>query len=198
MTQNWLEAVQLEGKYIRLEPLDPVNHAAAMLQHYEAHASTYTGSGYREITSVTQMAVLLEQSRSRAQSLHWAVRLLESGEIAGRVLWMKISPEQRNLEMGTLIMPKFWGSPVNLESKLLLLSRAFETLDALRVEFLVDTENARSLGSMEKLGAVREGVRRQGSVRGDGTVRDKVVYSVISSEWQGIQAKLKTRLYGLD
>jgi RimJ/RimL family protein N-acetyltransferase len=198
MTQNWLEATKLEGKYIRLEPLDPANHAAAMLQHYEAHASTYTGSGYREITSETEMAVSLERSRLRAQSVHWAVRLLESGDVAGRVLWMQVSPEPRHLEMGTLIMPKFWGSPANLESKLLLLSRAFDTLDALRVEFLVDTENARSLGSMEKLGAVREGVRRQGVVRGDGSVRNQVVYSIIASEWQEVQANLKKRLYGLD
>jgi RimJ/RimL family protein N-acetyltransferase len=198
MTNNWLEAVPLEGKYIRLEPLDSVAHAAPMHKYYEAHATTYTGGGYREIASVTEMAVALEQSRSRLRSVHWAIRMLESGEVAGRVLWMDVSEKNRNLEMGTLVMPKFWGSPANLESKWLLLRRAFEALNALRVEFLVDTENVRSLGSMEKLGAMREGVRRQGFVRGDGAVRDQVVYSIIASQWhEEVKGRLQ-RLYALE
>jgi RimJ/RimL family protein N-acetyltransferase len=196
MNSDWLEAVPLQGKYIWLEPLDPVAHAAPMLEHFEAIATTYTGGGYREIQSVLEMAVQLEQSRSRAGSLHWAVRLPDSGAVAGRVLYMDVQPKQRNLEIGTMLMPKFWGSPANLESKLLLLTRAFEVLEALRVQFMVDTENTRSLGSMEKLGAVREGVKRQGFIRADGSVRDKAIYSILAGEWQGIKQKLEARLYG--
>jgi RimJ/RimL family protein N-acetyltransferase len=196
MNSDWLEAVPLQGKYIWLEPLDPVAHAAPMLEHFEAIATTYTGGGYREIQSVLEMAVQLEQSRSRAGSLHWAVLLPDSGAVAGRVLYMDVQPKQRNLEIGTMLMPKFWGSPANLESKLLLLTRAFEVLEALRVQFMVDTENTRSLGSMEKLGAVREGVKRQGFIRADGSVRDKAIYSILAGEWQGIKQKLEARLYG--
>jgi RimJ/RimL family protein N-acetyltransferase len=196
MNPNWLEAVSLTGKHIWLEPLDPVAHAAPMLEHFEAVATTYTGSGYRETHSVPEMAVQLEQSRSRAGSVHWAVRLPDSGAVAGRVLYMDVQPKQRSLEIGTMLMPKFWGSPANLESKLLLLTRAFEVLEALRVQFVVDTENLRSQGSMEKLGAVREGVKRQGFVRADGSVRDQAIYSIVSGEWQGIKQKLESRLYG--
>jgi N-acetyltransferase len=196
MNPDWFTAVPMQGKTIQLEPLDPVVHAAPMLEHFEASATTYTGRGYREIASVPEMAVQLEQSRSRADSVHWAVRLPDSGAVAGRVLYMDVQPKQRCLEIGTLLMPKFWGSPANLESKWLLLTRAFEVLNALRVQFVVDTENLRSLGSMDKLGAVREGVKRQGFIRADGSVRDQVMYSIVAAEWQGIKQKLETRLYG--
>jgi N-acetyltransferase len=196
MNPDWLEAVPLTGKHILLEPLDPVAHAAPMLEHFEASATTYTGRGYREIHSVPDMAVQLEQSRSRANSVHWAVRLPNSGAVAGRVLYMDVQPKQRNLEIGTLLMPKFWGSPANMESKLLLLTRAFEVLGALRVQFVVDSENLRSQGSMDKLGAVHEGIKRQGFIRADGSVRDQVIYSLVANEWQGIKHNLETRLYG--
>jgi N-acetyltransferase len=198
MNPDWLAAVAMQGKHIRLEPLDPVLHAAPMLEHFEAIATTYTGRGYREVASVPDMAVQLEQSRARQDSVHWALRLLESGAVAGRVLFFDVKPEQRSLEIGTMLMPKFWGSPANLESKLLLLTRAFEELGALRVQFVVDTENARSLGSMEKLGAVREGIKRQGFIRRDGLVRDQVIFSILAAEWQGIKHRLETRLYGTD
>jgi uncharacterized protein len=195
MNPNWLAAEPLEGKHIRLEPLDPVLHAAPMLEHFEAHATTYTGRGYHEISKLEEMVVALEQAHARASTVNWAVRMLESSAIAGRVLWMDVYERHKSLELGTILMPKFWGSPANLESKLLLLTRAFETLQAVRVQFTIDTENARSLASIQKLGAVREGVRRQGFVRGDGQVRDQEIYSIIVGEWHAVKAKIKTRLY---
>ncbi len=186
----WLENPPLEGKFVCLEPLQPSLHAAPMFEHFEAQALTYTGGGLQHFTNLNEFQTHLEEQISRPNRVNWAVRMLESGAVAGRVLLFNLKPEHRSLEVGTLLMPAFWGSPANRESKLLLLTRAFEVLGVNRVQFVVDTENQRSLKSMAKLGMTQEAVLRQNFIRPDGSVRDQVVFSVVSSEWQDLKQKL--------
>lgn len=52
-----------------------------------------------------------------------------------------------------------------------------------RIEFRVDSRNARSQAAMAKLGAVREGVLRADRVTWNGHVRDTVLFSILKDEW---------------
>jgi N-acetyltransferase len=193
--ETWLEPVTLEGKHIRLEPLNPAFHAAPMFEFFEARVTTFLGpSSNIPIEDVAAMQLHLEQQNSRAGCVHWAVRMLESGAVAGRIMFSDVQPADACLEIGTVLMPAFWGGFANVESKLLLLTRAFEALNANRVQFTVDSENLRSIGSLLKIGAVKEGVRRQCRIRKDGSVRDAVIFSIIQSEWQGVKQKLEARV----
>jgi N-acetyltransferase len=193
--ETWLEPVLIKGKHIRLEPLNPALHAAPMYEFFEARVTTFLGpSSNIPIADVTAMQVHLEQQNSRAGCVHWAVRVLESNAVAGRVMFSDVQPADACLEIGTVLMPAFWGGFANAESKLLLLTRAFEVLNANRVQFHVDSENTRSLGSLLKIGAVKEGVHRQCRIRKDGSVRDAVIFSIIKSEWQDVKQKLESRV----
>jgi N-acetyltransferase len=49
---------------------------------------------------------------------------------------------------------------INVESKLLLMEQAFETLNVVRVDFKTDARNQRSCQAIERLGARFEGVLR--------------------------------------
>ena len=195
LEETWLEAVTLEGKYIRLEPLDPALHAAPMFEFFEPRVTTFLGpSSNIPIESVEAMQVHLEQQKARLGCVHWAVRMINTHAIAGRVLFADLQPADACLELGTVLMPAFWGGFANAESKLLLLTRAFEMLKANRVQFSVDSENLRSIAALQKIGAIKEGLRRQCRIRKDGSVRDHLMFSVIHSEWQGVKANLKARL----
>jgi RimJ/RimL family protein N-acetyltransferase/catechol 2,3-dioxygenase-like lactoylglutathione lyase family enzyme len=128
--------------------------------------------------------------------LNWAIVMIATGHVAGRVSYAEAKPADRWLEIGTMITPPFWGSPANPESKLLLMTRAFEVLGANRVHFKVDARNARSQAAIEKIGAVREGTLRQYQIREDGFVRDSVMYSVLTDEWPAMKTRLIQRLSG--
>jgi len=83
---------------------------------------------------------------------------------------------------------------VNTESKLLLLSYAFETLDVIAVEFRTHFHNEASRQAIARLGAKQDGILRNHRILKDGTVRDTVVYSIIDSEWPEIKQHLKIML----
>jgi len=94
----------------------------------------------------------------------------------------------------TAYAPDVWAGPVNPATKLALLSHAFDDCRMRRVKIQADAINTRSLAAIARLGAVREGVLRQHTVRADGTWRDTVVFSILASEWPTVRSGLERRL----
>lgn len=94
----------------------------------------------------------------------------------------------------TAYSPGVWGSAVNPECKLLLLTCAFETCGFERVKIQTDIINDRSQAAIAALGAVREGVLRHHRKRADGSWRDTVRYSILSAEWPAVRERLKQRV----
>jgi N-acetyltransferase len=185
---NWLEPVTLEGKLVRLEPMT-LDHAAPMFEHFEARAMTFLPSG-QDIVTLEDFTEYLRSAVENPNRIYWAVRILETDQIAGFVLFAGAKPNDGWIAFGTLLMPAFWGSGVNTEAKLLLMTRAFKTLGASRVQFTVETGNVRSMVALEKF-AVREAVLRK-LIAG----KDIAIYSVISDEWLDVKRKLEKKLGG--
>ena len=71
-----------------------------------------------------------------------------------------------NVALEYLSIGYTWFSPrtrrtgCNRECKLLMLTHAFETLEALRVEFIGDARNSMSRNALTGIGASFEGVKR--------------------------------------
>jgi len=83
---------------------------------------------------------------------------------------------------------------INTEAKPLFLGHAFERLGANRVAIKTDIGNERSQAAIARLGAVREGVLRHQYIRRDGSLRDTVMYSIVTEEWPAVKSKLRARL----
>ena len=102
--------------------------------------------------------------------------------------------EHRGVEIGsTFLHPDVRSGPVNLESKLLMLTHAFDA-GAIRVEFLVDERNSRSQAAVLKLGARQEGVLRKHMITWTGHVRDTAIFSIVDFDWPGVRERLEFRL----
>ena len=132
----------------------------------------------------------------------WTVRLRRqcgncaAGQVVGWTSFLDISPNDARLEIGSTAYDRqVWGSAVNPETKLLLLTYAFEDLGVGRVQLKTDVRNERSQRAIARLGAQFEGVLRRYQRRGDGTVRDTVMFSITAEEWPEVKAGLIGRLY---
>lgn len=118
----------------------------------------------------------------------------ESGIPVGSTRYLSLRPEHAGLEIGwTWLGRPWWRTGRNVETKLLLLSRAFETLGCERVELKCDARNARSRAAMEALPATFEGIHRRHRRLPDGW-RDTARYSVIAPEWPAVRGALRERL----
>lgn len=109
--------------------------------------------------------------------------LFDGDELAGMSSYLRIDEGRQALEIGgTYYRPKFRGTGFNYRVKDMMLRRAFDC-GIRRVEFGVDSRNARSQAAMKKLGAVREGLLRAYRITWTGHVRDTVLFAILKDEW---------------
>jgi N-acetyltransferase len=131
----------------------------------------------------------------------YAIRLVAQGDLgpAGTMVGTSSLTEadlrNESIHLGsTLYGSRWWGTKVNPEAKLLLMTHCFEECGYGRVKIQTDLRNTRSQAAIAKLGAKREGVIRRHIKREDGTFRDSVVFSVLTDEWPEVKAGLQARL----
>lgn len=125
----------------------------------------------------------------------WAILERAAGTPIGSTRYLALRPEHHRLEIGwTWIGKRWWRTGANVETKLLLLEHAFQTLGCERVELKTDARNARSRAAMEALPAQFEGIHRHHMKLPDGGWRDSAWYSVIAPEWPDVRAALRARL----
>ncbi len=188
--------VVLAGKITRLEPLSET-HIPDLAVAGE-NESIWLNMRYGMVTTREKMrAWVLDMldRQTRGADLPFAVIHLEEGRAIGATRYLNIEPEARGLEIGgTWYTPEFQRTGVNTECKYLLLKHAFEALECIRVQLKADILNLRSQRSIERLGAIKEGILRNHIIRGDGTYRDSVFYSVLESEWPAVRARLEAML----
>jgi RimJ/RimL family protein N-acetyltransferase len=184
--------VTLEGRIVRLEPLDAV-HAEALAEAASPELFAYHFPP-EELTAAG-FAGQIEGLRQAPNMLPFAQVLRETGRAVGITSYLDIQPHNRALEIGFTWLGKAWqGTAVNPEAKLLLLRHAFETLGALRVQLKTDARNAQSQAALAKLGAVREGVLRKQMTLPDGHQRDTVMFSITDDEWPEVRRRIEARL----
>lgn len=184
--------VTLEGRFVRLEPLD-AQHAEALADAASPEIFAYHFPP-AELTP-EGFAAQIEGLRAAPGWLPFAQVLRETDRAVGVSCYLDIQPQNRALEIGFTWIGKSWqGSAVNPESKLLLLRHAFEKLGALRVQLKTDLRNEQSQAAIHKLGAVREGVLRKQMTLPDGHQRDTVMFSITDDEWPTVRQNLEERL----
>lgn len=190
-----LVPVILEGHAVRLEPLAP-EHADGL-----AEAARDGELWKLSLTSVPEPAAVssyietaLEGQRD-GHMLPWVVRDAATGEVIGSTRYHDIVPEVDRVEIGyTWYAASRQRTHVNTACKLLLLSHAFDTVGCAVVGLRTDNMNFRSQRAIEALGAKKDGVIRHHALRGDGSVRDSVMYSILRAEWDDVRKHLETRL----
>jgi RimJ/RimL family protein N-acetyltransferase len=189
----WIEhPVRLTGRLIRLEPLNELHFDALVASGADPNIWThlpFDGSNGFKLRRELGNAVL---QRSGGSQYPFTIIRQSDNKIIGSTRLFDIFPEHRKLEIGwTWYAPEVWGAGYNLEAKLLLLQYIFGPLQANRVQLKTRDTNLRSRAAIEKIGGVYEGILRNDRVLPDGSVRNTVVYSIISTEWPEVAERLR-------
>jgi N-acetyltransferase len=188
-------APPLEGSLVVLEPLTAA-HGDELWQAAQAPEiwDWLTNIGADRAVFAEFMRVSLEAAEAGREGV-FAVRRRADGALVGSSRYLNVRPADRVVEIGwTWFNPGAWRSGVNLETKLLLLAHAFETLECVRVEFKTDARNERSRTAIAALPAQFEGIMRNHMIVPGVGQRDSAYYSVIDAEWPAVRANLERRL----
>jgi RimJ/RimL family protein N-acetyltransferase len=192
----WLDPITLRGPHATLEPLAPT-HRDGLID------AVKDGELWKLWYTFVPAPERMDEEIARRLALQAAGSMLPftvrdaAGAICGMTTYMNVDAAHRRVEIGsTWYARRVQRSALNTQCKLLLLSHAFETLDCIAVEFRTHFFNQPSRRGIERLGAKLDGILRNHQIAPNGTLRDTVVYSIISSEWPTVKAHLGYQLQG--
>jgi len=208
---DWVSnTVQLIGNHVRLEPLE-LRHAEALAAaSAEGDAALYRWSpvprGKAEAAKYIDTALVW---RDAGTAEPFAIVRLSDGRVVGSSRFFLIErwawPKEHDrygreapdaCEIGyTWYAPSAIRTAVNTESKLLMLTHAFESWKVFRVCFHTDVRNERSRAALERIGAKFEGILRSHRMSADFIARDSARFSIIASEWPEAKQRLTNMLH---
>ncbi len=149
-----IQPIALEGTHVRLEPL--------MLDHLDALCAVGLDPELWKLTT-SLVRTREEMQRYFETALEWqkngtaltfAIIEKESGKAVGSTRYANIEMSHRRLEIGWTWVARPWQrTPINTETKYLLLRHAFETFGCIRVEFKTDALNEQSRNALLRIGA---------------------------------------------
>ena len=192
--KNWQprprpERKVLEGRYVRLEPLDAARHGDGL---FEASSVTDADGRFRwlfEVPPESRAAFQpwLDKVEASSDPLFFAVIDKASGKVAGRQTLMRIEPAFGVIEIGNI----YWGpliarKPAATEAQFLFAQYAFDELGYRRYEWKCNNNNEPSKRAAERFGFSFEGIFRQHLVVKREN-RDTAWYSIIDKEWPALK-----------
>jgi RimJ/RimL family protein N-acetyltransferase len=192
--------VTLVGRYVVLEPLSHDHHDGLVAA---AQDGELWNLWYTSVPSPDEMTAEIDRRlglQERGTMLPFTTRLRdattgEPGRVIGMTTYMNIDAAVPRVEIGsTWNAASAQGSGTNPDSKLLLLTHAFDTLGCPAVEFRTHWMNFQSREAIARLGAKQDGVLRSHSRMRDGSLRDTVVFSILAGEWPMVRSALALRV----
>ena len=186
-----------EGRFVRVEPLDPVAHSQELFATShgdETKARIWDYLAYGPFSSDEEFTAHVERQAASTDPLFFAIRPHASGRAEGIASLMNIVPANRSIEIGHIWLgPSLQRSPAATEALYLLIAHALDDLGYRRMEWKCNAANAASRAAACRLGFIHEGVFHQHMIV-KGANRDTAWFSILDREWPAIRANFATWL----
>ena len=176
------EAVVLEGRFGRVEKLDPAHHAADLWHAAQGHDALWTYMAYGPFADAAAFSRWVAERAKLDDPTSYAV-IERGGRALGIATLMEIRPAMRVIEVGNIVYtPALQRTPLATEAQYLLARYIFDALGYRRYEWKCDALNAASRRAALRLGFTFEGIFRAHMIV-KGRNRDTAWYSMLEREW---------------
>ena len=180
--------VVLDGRYVRLEPLDPTVHGDGLY----ATSSVADADGRfvwlpeTPPQSRAEFQTWLDKAGTSEDPLYFAIIDKASGEVVGRQTLLRIDPANGVIEIGHVYWgPKMARTRGATEAQFLFAQYVLGDLGYRRYEWKCNHRNTPSKRAAERFGFKFEGIFRQHMVV-KGENRDTAWYAMIDKEWPAL------------
>lgn len=181
-----------EGRFVRIEPLDPVRHLDGLFNETSV-ADTDADRRFTWLFEVPpasreELRVWMEKVAVSPDPLFYTLIDKASGRVAGRQALMRIDQNFGVIEIGNI----YWGptiarKPAATEALYLAARHVFDDLGYRRFEWKCNNDNAPSKKAAIRFGFQHEGVFRQHMVA-KGLNRDTAWFAMIDKDWPALRA----------
>jgi len=187
----------LLGTSVKLEPLDPARHAAAL---YPAGHDTETARRSWEylpwgpFPTEAAFGVQLRDFAAALDHVFYAICDPATGQAVGMATYLDIQPKAGVIEIGGIwFAPHFQRTRAATEALFLMLAYAMDDLGYRRMQWRCNAQNTKSRAAARRLGFRFEGIWFNHMVF-KGRNRDTAWYSILDTEWPFVRDAIKAWL----
>ena len=187
------QAAVLEGRWCRLERLDPIRHGDSL---YEASAAEGADERFRYLfepppADRAEFDAWAARAAAGEDPLFYAVIDPATGRAEGRQALMRITPEHGVIEIGSILWgPRIARTRIATEALYLFARHAFDDLAYRRFEWKCDALNEPSRSAALRFGFAFEGIFRRHMVV-KGRNRDTAWFAITDTDWPRIRAGME-------
>ena len=180
----------LRGQHVTIAPFDPASHADNLWRGTSGperdHLWLYLWEG--PFPDRASFEADLRRKGESADPLYFAILDNASGQAVGHAAYMRMAPQFRAIEVGSIIYtPQLQRTVGATEAMYLMARHAFDDLGYRRYEWKCNALNAASRTAALRLGFTYEGTFRQHMII-KGRNRDTAWFSMLDSEWPKCKA----------
>ena len=177
----------MEGRYCRLEPLDPAHADDLYAANARDDGRMWTYMAYGPFESPESYRKWVAAGSASADPLFFAIVERATGQATGVASLMRIDPAAGSIEVGNLAYSPLLQREAAATEAMYLMMRSAFGLGYRRYEWKCNALNAPSREAARRLGFTYEGVFRQHVVH-KGRNRDTAWFAIVDSEWPRLKA----------
>ncbi|MEM8755664.1 MAG: GNAT family protein, partial [Pseudomonadota bacterium] len=183
----------MEGRYVRLEPLDPDRHASDLFAAYEGADPMWDYMPCGPFADLDAYRSWVEAEGLGDDPLFFAVVDRADGAAKGVASYLRINPDHGSIEVGFIAFsPSMQGTRLSTEAMYLMMAEVF-ALGYRRYEWKCNALNAPSRRAASRLGFVYEGDFAQAVVT-KGRNRDTSWFGLLAADWPARKAAFEAWL----
>jgi RimJ/RimL family protein N-acetyltransferase len=180
----------LQGRYVRLEPVDVPAHAQSLyaLSHARLEdAALWIYLAYGPFADQGAFAAWLDARGRSEDPLFFAIIEQASGKASGMASYLNIVPDMGCIEIGHIwFAPPLQKTRAATEAIFLMMRHVFDDLGYRRLEWKCNALNAASMRAARRFGFTYEGTFRQHMVV-KGRNRDTAWFALLDRDWPAVR-----------
>jgi RimJ/RimL family protein N-acetyltransferase len=193
----WPARTPLEGRYARLEPIDPRRHLDDLYRaghELAGSESVWTYLGYGPFPSQDAFAAWARDCAASSDPIWYAIADKEQGRFLGVASFMDIQPKVGGIEIGHIWFGlELQRTRAATEALYLMMTCALDDLGYRRLQWKCHAHNQPSRNAASRLGFAFEGILFQHQIT-KGRNRDTAYFSILDYEWPLIHEQFKAWL----
>lgn len=196
--KNWTPPLRpaddaMEGRVVRLEPLNADAHAADLHRAFAGHESLWDYMPYGPFVSAGAYHRWAKEREAAEDPRFFVLRNRATGHCGGIASYLRIAPEAGSIEVGHIcISPEMQKGLAATEAMWLMMDWAFRA-GYRRYEWKCNALNMASRRAAQRLGFSYEGIFRNHLVV-KGRNRDTAWFAVTSEDWPALSEAFRAWL----
>ena len=185
---------RLQGRTVRLIPLNAQTHAAELWKRVRGHDAVWDYLSDGPYPTEADLRRALEAKQDGTAAVFLAIVPESTGEAEGYASYMRMDPANGVIEVGNILMtPSLQRTTPATEAMYLMARHIFEDLGYRRYEWKCNAANAPSRRAALRYGFTFEGIFRKHMIV-KGQNRDTAWFSILDDEWPARKAAFEAWL----